>query len=203
MDKECVNFNLKTTQINSSSTFLDYYNKTVTTSKGQITNNFCTFTWYNVNIRMILGDLYDKYDRFNICLNNISATAQNGTATTVIFDERLLQIKFSGLPFITSYNHGTCSNIGQVILNCVNLPKPEAAISTYYYAFSEKPYFTFYKNNTSTCNLNIDLQCVYTDDYPVYTNEKELLSHMMFSFSIYGVEDYRIDNNKHTLFNHN
>ena len=201
MDKECVNFNLKTTQINSSPTFADYLNTTVTTTKGQISNNFSSFTWYNVNIRMILGDLYDKYDRFNICLNNISVGPQGGGVQTA--DNRLLHIKLSGMPFTTSYNQGTTSNIGQIILNTVNLPLPAATISTYYYAFSEKPYFTFYKNNSSTCNLTIDLQKVSNDDYPNVTFSTQLLGHLNFAFSIYGVEDYRIDNNKHTLYNHN
>ena len=204
MDKECVNLNLKTTQINSSSTFLDYYNKTVTTSTGQISKNFCSFTWYNVNIRMVLGDLYDKYDRFNICLNNISACTQgNGAFLAANADNRLLHIKLSGLPFTTSYNQGTTSNIGQIILNTVMLPQPNATISTYYYAFSEKPYFTFYKNNSSTCNLTVDLHRVSTDNYPNITSYDQLLGHITLAFSIYGVEDYRIDNNKHTFFNHN
>ena len=201
MDKECVNFNLKTTQINSSPTFADYLNTTVTTSKGQISNSFSSFTWYNVNIRMILGDLYDKYDRFNICLNNICMGEQGGAAADQ--DYRAMQIKFLGLPFNSSYNQGTYSNTNQVILNCINLPLPNAAISSYYYAFSEKTYFTFIKNNSSTCNLSIDLHSVFADAYPVYTASTQLLGHFIFSFSIYGVEDYRIDNNKHTLFNHN
>ena len=29
-----------------------------------------SFTWNNIDLRMLLGDMYDKYDRFNLCLNN-------------------------------------------------------------------------------------------------------------------------------------
>ena len=83
------------------------------------------------------------------------------------------------------------------------LPQPNATVSTYYYAFSEKPYFTFYKNNSSTCNLTVDLHRVSTDNYTNITSCDQLLGHINLAFSIYGVEDYRIDNNKHTLFNNN
>ena len=201
MDKECVNLNLKTTQISTSVTNTDFYNTTVTTSTGQISKNFCSFTWYNVNIRSILGDMYDKYDRFNICLNNIAMASQGGGIVTI--DSRLLQIKFSGLPFTTSYNQGTYCNTGQVMLNSINLPSAAATVSTFYNAFSEKPYFTFVKNNASTCNLTIDLHTVLADTYPAVAANNQLLGHFNLNFSSYGVEDYRIDNNKHTLFNNN
>ena len=371
MDKECVNLNLKTTQINSSTTHADYYNKTVTTNAGQVSNNRQSYTWNNVNMRCILGDMYDKYDRFNICLNNVSmsppfplvagisssvvqtisgqffcldssgfpllqpyvqlanalaislpngtvltsltqgvigyTTLQSTTDSTIynmssslsvnsisgtvfytypnqsnaqnfrgvyayasptgiltvdsalypstqlyvgqkvyyyngiigtvndqtgaytysftnptlitaiasntpmsatntipninINSARNLQIKLTGLPFNTSYSQGNISTTNQALLNTVNIPTNVSI--PFYYAFSEKTYYTFIKNNSSTCNITIDLHNVETDTYSTITSLNQILGHFIFSFGIYGVEDYRIDNNKHTLFNHN
>jgi hypothetical protein len=31
-----------------------------------------SFTWTNINLRILLGDMFDKYDRFMLLLQNIS-----------------------------------------------------------------------------------------------------------------------------------
>ena len=33
-------------------------------------------TWSNIDLGMLLGDMYNKYDRFNLCLNTIAQSVE-------------------------------------------------------------------------------------------------------------------------------
>ena len=62
-----------------------------------------SFTWNNINLRMLLGDMYDKYDRFNLCLNTISSGLSDAYFGTQA-DAQVL-VRVSGLPWVNnSYN---------------------------------------------------------------------------------------------------
>jgi hypothetical protein len=186
---ECVNFCLKTTSINASTVYTDYYpNKTVSTSTGIISNNRHTITWFNVNIRNILGPMFDKYDRFNLCLNSYAQSA-TGSTPLASQNEALCHIYFSGLPFTSTYNqdNGIFSNsiiFRQIILMAV-------ANSVDHEQFSDKTFFTFSKT-CDNVNITIDLKKVSTGLYPNYSSVDQLHGHMVFNFSIYGVEEYRV-----------
>ena len=91
-NKESILFSLKTTSINLSSVYNDYFDTTVSTPNGIVSNNRCSFTWYNINIRNIIGNtIYEKYDRFNITLNSVIMSSQGSTAGSI--DARTLYIK--------------------------------------------------------------------------------------------------------------
>jgi len=74
------------------------------------------FTWTNINLRTLLGDMFDKYDRFMLLLQHISNSipvAAQGTAA----DDRAVLINMSGLLFLNSnYNQKFQSNTGSVII---------------------------------------------------------------------------------------
>ena len=38
---------------------------------GTITNNRCNITWKNINMRQLLGGMYDKYETFNMYLYQV------------------------------------------------------------------------------------------------------------------------------------
>ena len=71
---------------------------------GYILNSKNTMGFFNVNIKTILGDLYDKYDNFYLCLNTVYFL--NSTSTLSNLNARLYYIKINGLPFhnITNRN---------------------------------------------------------------------------------------------------
>jgi hypothetical protein len=54
-------------------------------------------TWRNVNLRQVLGTMYDKYKLFKICLTSFGNT--NTGLTGVTNSDRSLQIVMSGLNF--------------------------------------------------------------------------------------------------------
>ena len=185
---ECVNLTLKTTSINASTTYSDYLNTTIATSTGVISNNRNTMTWYNVNLRNLLGIMYNKYNAFNICLNSY-AMSTNGTST-VLNDNATLHVYLSGLSFLSSDNQATGISNNTVVLRQLKIPTGPSLTDNQ--TFSDKVYFTFLKN-CDNVNLTIELKTVATNTYPNVSGvANNLQGHMTFNFSIYGVEEHRV-----------
>lgn len=80
---------------------------------GLCTGNGGVITWYNVNIRTCLGELYRKYDRFNLKMT--AAQIRHNTAAAVTDAQFLVYI--SGLPF----SSGSCYNtrLGPTNQSCI------------------------------------------------------------------------------------
>ena len=79
-----------------------YQNTTLDNQYGTIANNRCTLTWKNINMRLVLGEMYDKYETFNLYLYQISQSA-NGTPASAQY--LLVDVNITGLPFINNaYN---------------------------------------------------------------------------------------------------
>jgi hypothetical protein len=145
-----------------------------------------TQTWNNINLRTLLGDMYDKYDLFNICLNTIttaSALANTGTSN----DDRNVIVKLSGLPFI--------NQTYSVKNNCNTAVCP---ISSFLFISNTSTTQLFYSNNCYTfgksqqsCNLTIQYGRVSDDALPAtgvaYPN-------MVFIFDIVGVSKDNLTN---------
>ena len=66
MNTETRNLKLKTSWISQSIDANDYFNLTIDNTQGKIENNNESYTWYNVNLRQLMGDsYYNKYSRFD------------------------------------------------------------------------------------------------------------------------------------------
>jgi hypothetical protein len=181
---QSVNLVLKTTQINSDNTAATYFGNNVISLYGSVTNNRSSFTWNNINLRILLGDMYDKYERFNINLN-FAAGGATGSTVESVADNRMFLVKLSGLPFTSSYNQPTNTNINQVVLTAIQLPL--AATTTWYNNFFTTQYCTFTKQDI--VNITIDLHTVATDT--TYTTAVgRMIGHCVFSFNIYGVDEF-------------
>ena len=76
-----------------------------------------SFTWTNINLRTLLGDMFDKYDRFMLLLQHISNTVPLVSNQGTTADDRAVLINMSGLSFLNSnYNQKFQSNTGSVIV---------------------------------------------------------------------------------------
>jgi hypothetical protein len=137
-----------------------------------------SFTWYNINLRTVLGDMYDKYDTFNLCLNTIST----GVASTlgVSNDDKNTIIKISGLPFLNQcYNVKTGSNTQQTV------------IATFLFTSSQSNTQYYYSNNIATFGKNqeqVNISIQYnrvSDDTPVQTVNN--FPDAIFVFDIIGI----------------
>ena len=182
---QSVNLVLKTTQISTDNQTITYFGSTVENQYGKVSNNRTSVTWKNINLKTLLGDMFEKYDRFNINLNYIAGGATAGNAETNA-DNRLFQVKLSGLPFTSSYNQPTQTNVGSVNLTVVQVPS--TASTTWYNNFLSQQYFTFTKQDL--VNITVDLHTVATDTYYVPSNANLMIGHLILSFNIYGVENF-------------
>jgi hypothetical protein len=84
---ELANFTL-TTQILSAGATNEY---------GTMNSTFTNFTFTNVNMRRIIGTMWDKYDKFNLVCANIGV---GNTATTLNGNQRYMFFQIQGLQFI-------------------------------------------------------------------------------------------------------
>jgi len=99
---ELANFTL-TTQILSAG---------ATNAFGTMNSTFTTFTFTNVNMRRIIGTLWDKFDKFNlVCLT----VGVGQTATAMSGAQRLLWFQIEGLQFINCIGTTTTSSYSQGI----------------------------------------------------------------------------------------
>ena len=178
---ENISLTLKTTQISTNTTYADYLN-TVSTEFGQVSEKRTSYTWYNVNLRNLLNPIYDKYDKFNISLNNVITSTQGSTASAA--NDRQIQIKMSGLSWLSSYDQQYKNNQFKVI-KVLQFQKAGSGCDSF--QFNEQ-YFTFVKSSDIT-NITIKLHNVDTDSYTTTTTATELFGHMIFNFNIQGVPE--------------
>ena len=74
----------------------DYDLTTNETGIGIANNGNTNYTWKNINLRTVLGPMYDKYDVFNL---NLKFIASSQTPTALGADSSNVIINISGLPF--------------------------------------------------------------------------------------------------------
>jgi hypothetical protein len=145
-----------------------------------------TQTWNNINLRILLGDMYDKYDLFNICLNTIttaSAVANTGASN----DDRNVILKLSGLPFI--------NQTYSVKQGCNTAICP---ISSFLFVSNASTTQLFYSNNCYTfgksqqsCNLTVQYGRVLDDALPTTGNA---YPSVVLIFDIVGVSKDNLTN---------
>ena len=156
------------------------------------TNEFKTrMTWNNINFRLLLGDMYDKFDNFNIQLvieyltyskfgSDDDRILNNGVYINeagVDHSDRIVSIYMSGMNFLNSTYDSKTNQIGT-----------KAVLTTYdfYKDFPRNIHnsiFTFTKGN-EVCNITIEYMDIYTDSSPATASS---FPNMVFVFNIYGI----------------
>ena len=90
--------------------------KNVTNSYGYMNDSTSAFRFDNINLRLLLGDLYIKYTTFNIYLITlVKSSGQNGTAL------KFLNIKLRGLKFVNDGYDYTWVNPASVSQGIINM----------------------------------------------------------------------------------
>lgn len=69
-----------------------------TTRYGTMNANKSLFTFYNLNMRQIIGSLWDKYEKFNLIVNNMSMMPLGATSG----NQRRVYYLITGLQFINT-----------------------------------------------------------------------------------------------------
>lgn len=184
---ETVNLILKTTAINLDNNPATYFNTTFSNNIGTVAQNRTSITWNNINLKNLLGEMYDRYERFNISLNFICG-ARCGSVAESTIDTRVFYVRMRGLNFTSSYDQKTGNNDNSVALTCLRIPTP--AFTTWDVSNLTPVYFTFLKQET--VNINIDLINIFYDNYYLLTGgANTMIGHFIIGFNIIGCEDYK------------
>ena len=84
-----------------------------TINASQINTNKSIITWSNINLRLLLDRLFDKYTKFNLVLKQINTNNVDVVSTAT---NRQVKICLSGLTFSNNYDTEYKSKFGKVIL---------------------------------------------------------------------------------------
>jgi hypothetical protein len=144
-------------------------------------------TWNNINLRTILGTLYDRYDLFNICLSNITQSNGSG-AFGIDYDDLIVQVYMAGLPFVNqTYSFADRSNTNVAMAGIFEFS--EAGTNTVNYNHTHS--LTFSKQQDQV-NLNIYYQRIFPSTYNAIYNyavkTTASFPEVIFKFKIYGID---------------
>lgn len=156
--------------------------------------------WENINLQLLLGDMYDRFDNFNLKLDSVVCDDDrifedfeiNGAVgdrvvipshyTELAGDQaydRIVTINLSGLNFLNStYDSKTNNNSSNTVIGTYK----------FYESFSKdfnNSIVTFTKGS-DRCHLTIEYRTVRTDELPT-TGPNNYYPYMTFLFSIYGI----------------
>ena len=164
-----------------------------TTNIGQCDQYRQNFTWFNINLRALLGDLYDQYEYFNILLISISGSTASASGTQGVAEDKIVYAKMSGLPFINqTYNQPTGTIISPAIIAVYQIPMTAVSNTQQYNNVSNV--LTFSKDQ-DLCNINISLFRLLDDTKPSITINNPQFT---FIFTIIGIDqpdnEYRKNN---------
>ena len=154
-----------------------------TNTKGQCDQYRQHFTWFNINLRVLLGDLYYQYQYFNILLNSISTSAASASGTQGVAEDKIVYVKMSGLPFINqTYNQPTGNNVTSAILGVYQIPLTAVSSTQQYNNVSNVATFS---KDQDRCNINISLLRLLDDTKPSITINNPQFT---FIFTIIGID---------------
>ena len=138
------------------------------------------YVWENINLRLLMGNMYDKYEKFNLCLTSISSTTANATLGTLL-EDTMVVANISGLPFINqTYNTKTGNNTNTATL-CSFQFQRGTGINLYLY---NDIFLTFGKAQ-DLCNITIQL--LKNGNYTVPLSSPVVYPHITFILNIVGI----------------
>ena len=129
-DFNTASLTLKTSDFSTQPDFL--YGSAYDSAQFSANQKMSSMTWKNINLRDILGDIYNKYEYFNICLNTVSTSQANLIDANP--DSRNVSIKLSGLNFINQgYSSKSLNNNSDTtVIGAFNFVNSTSVTKEYY-----------------------------------------------------------------------
>ena len=171
-------FHLNTMDISSSVALDDY---PISNQYGTINAIKTDYTWYNVDFKTILGDMYDSHDKFKVELCSASFSEVDAYGTTL--NDKNVSLNIYGLPF-SNCTYDTKTNTNLSSLNMGSMTLTQLIAGQVY--FTVIPTFTI-RSPTSPCNIRIRLSTIDGITAPA-TGANTLFPHMCFYFRVTGVD---------------
>jgi hypothetical protein len=135
------------------------------------------YTYTNINLRNVLGSLYDKYDKFNLILKNVMCEAVNTWGTAA--QDQAVTINISGLNFINNYEISTKTGNNQSTLTSL-LFNASGSLSV---SYNNNCVATFIKSGSDDIDLTISYQRISDGATPAGTFGK-----VLFIFDIVPID---------------
>ena len=164
-------------------------------------NDLSKYNFNNINLRTLLGDMYDKYDLFNLSLKSIASGvgisgSTTGTELGATLNDLSISIYLSGLPFINqtyfiNEDNGSYTNNNEVLLTNFIFKRNDNATLNYL----NENYITFSKRQEN-CNLYIRYENISEPSLP---SSEAAFPDMVYIFEIYGIPKENILNGSRIL----
>jgi len=195
---ETRNLILKSSDILASNNANDYFNTTVTNSKGIVENNRYSYTW-NINLRETFGDeFYNKYSRFSICINSF----MNTQLSTTVFDPsdpltqfwtRISQIYLSGLNFNPQpYMNGASTTSALMVASGLfALPSTPGLAGGNAAIINMKPrspiYYFTKPVGQDTAAIRVDIKTLFNNQPYQPPTSAQVMGHIVAGFEVIGI----------------
>ena len=192
MEQETTTLILNTFDISKSTTPWNFKDVTVNNQYGTIANNRCNLTWKNINMRRVLGEMYDKYETFNMYLYQINQSASFSSLSPSTNNQLLVDVRIKGLSFINSTynivsrNNTNTAHMTSYVLN--NTASNGLGIITPLY----NPTILTFGKNAEYVDITIEMKSTYKQDYPtivepVNQGPPNSFGTFIFMFKFYGI----------------
>jgi hypothetical protein len=153
-----------------------------TNAFGTMNSTMTTFTFTNVNMRRIIGTLWDKYDKFNLIC---SSYGTGSVATSLSGNQRLQWFQVSGLQFINTLSVLN-TNMLQQGYTVTPIFNPGSANTADAESFSNPiGATTFRKPESETLDLSFQLWSINSNS----TVLNSQMNHFTLSFIVIGVKE--------------
>ena len=159
---------------------------------GQINFTRTQITWNDINLRLLLGDMYDSCDLFNLNIIQLASTTPSGFGVSQ--EDRTITLQIDGLPFINqTYNFKNRCNTTTATLCCFTIT-----------AATNVPFVANFTNNSLTFGKNQDI-CDIRITYTRVSGERINAGNVpaldaIFLFNIFGVTKEPSYNNDKRIF---
>ena len=145
---------LRTSAFTSNANYI--LGQSYSSPNGFINGKCSSITWNNINLRSLLGDMYEKYNSFNLCLNTISTSTSNILDTNQ--ECKNVVMRMTGLNWLNqTYSTSTLTSSSKATIGTISF-SPLYSTTQSYYSNS----VTFGKNS-EIVNLTIEYSRVADD----------------------------------------
>ena len=186
MESETACLILNSFDINSSTT-ASVYQDTIDNQYGTISNNRCSLTWKSINMRQVLGVMYDKYETFNMYLYQINQGQAFSSAAPSTSQFLLVDIRIKGLQFLNNgYNVVRRKNTtGAYLSSYVLNNNDSSAVGTVTPMYN--PTIITFGKSAECVDITIDMKCTQNQKYPTFVSNVYAFGTFIFMFKFYGI----------------
>jgi hypothetical protein len=157
-------------------------NYPISNTIGEISAGRLSYTWFSLDMKSILGDLFDKFDYFSLRLACVQSDAGVGSFGTTVND-RLINFHTSGPQWINAtYNVFNKRNRAEAVIGAITLPAGGSVATNY---LNDNFTTTFQKSEIMDFTINLN---TINNQTPATNTATTLYPLMNFYFQIIPVQ---------------